>query len=197
MKKIFLIQSMVSEANYSDPGKMVYIRARAEIGTRSSETKQWIYQTLESEGTDDIPKDSSDDLMVGIHRQEIAVVCGVLLELGFCQQEIDCALKNKTYTNPKATYDMLAGAAEKLGRPVIYKTDLTERDKAYIEENNPQEFIWILRECGTDLIPDSSPEFKQWLEIVLNTHREAKPFLFKEGVLREIDRAEALAWEVA
>jgi hypothetical protein len=54
--------------------------------------------------------------------------------------------------NPQDIYNVLVTESEAQQLPEIYKTDLTIHDKRQLETGT-QSFIWILRTCGTHLLP--------------------------------------------
>lgn len=90
-------------------------------------------------------------------------------------------------------YDLLLAKSEEIGWPVHYKKDLTEIDKEVLEELKPEKFIWVVRECGTHLLPliESTPREKKleitYIRAVVSLHPDAKGFLVANGRMKEIN----------
>ena len=90
-------------------------------------------------------------------------------------------------------YDLLLAKSEEIGWHVHYKKDLTEIDKEALEELKPEKFIWVVRECGTHLLPliESSTREKKlaitWMRAAVSLHPEARGFLVANGRMKEIN----------
>jgi hypothetical protein len=93
-------------------------------------------------------------------------------------------------------YDSLMFQAVRKGWPVIFKTDLTQFDRDTLKTDKPEKFIWILRECGTELFQfglegkDRAFEI-DWARITVNGHPEAVGWLYDHGKMKEIDLKKA------
>jgi hypothetical protein len=61
------------------------------------------------------------------------------------------------------------------GLPKHFKSDLLHDADRLLGDDCPNEFVWVLRECGTHLCAANQDEV-DWLEAVLKQHPEALAF---------------------
>ena len=93
---------------------------------------------------------------------------------------------------PEEMLVLLKQHSEKIGMPTAFKTDI-QRDADQIELLHLHKFIWVLRECGTELYPLTAVQYKvrkawqTWITVTINSHPEARGFLFSRGEFKEID----------
>ena len=94
---------------------------------------------------------------------------------------------------PEAIHSVLVAEAERQSLPKHYRDDLIVHDRAILENNETQRFLWVLRECGTHLIPLDMKEAKDqeqqraWQRAVINNFGErASYYVFENGKLRPI-----------
>ena len=88
--------------------------------------------------------------------------------------------------------DILRMQVEKIGLPVHFKDDILidAENIGYLHLNK---FIWILRECGTEIYPliAMPPRTKKakllWMQATIRSHPEARGFLFNRGEFKEIN----------
>lgn len=83
----------------------------------------------------------------------------------------------------KTPYGCLAVEAHRLGWPVVYRADLTLHDRNMLRSSDaPAEFVWVIRETGTYIIPRdpleirTSPSYRfrvrdTWLSFARTHHR--------------------------
>jgi hypothetical protein len=50
-------------------------------------------------------------------------------------------------------YNSMLAEAARVGWPAHYRNDLLVHDKDFLAAHQPMSFIWVLRECGTNVIP--------------------------------------------
>lgn len=89
-------------------------------------------------------------------------------------------------------YKKLLDKSEETGLPKYFLNDLRVHDLRFLKENNPDEFIWVLRTAGTHLftIPEAKKYRSQVCEIADN---EVRFFWFSGGELTEKTRDEVTA----
>ena len=99
---------------------------------------------------------------------------------------------------PKAIHSVLVAEAEKQDLPKHYRDDLVVHDLAILADHKTQRFLWVLRECGTHLIPlDMETENERriqrsWqLAVVNNFGSRALFYSFKNGKLKPITAEDA------
>jgi hypothetical protein len=92
--------------------------------------------------------------------------------------------------------------AERVGWPKHYKTDLTKHDRVHMSRKNaPEEFVWVLRECGTFLFRFGVGADLDWLVANYNLYgpqpnisgKTARWYIWRDDELREVEADEALA----
>ncbi len=91
-------------------------------------------------------------------------------------------------------YRLIKAESNLVGWPVVYRTDITKIDRQTLSRKDaPESFLWILRECGTDLFDLDNPQSPrthrfnlEWFEATMREHPENKTYLYDLGTLREV-----------
>lgn len=95
---------------------------------------------------------------------------------------------------PKETFKIIIAESDRTGLPKHYRNDLNI-DKELLDESNSQEFIYVLRTCGTHLLPldesyftkDYRPDYHVQGYQRSFSDSEMYFYHFSEGVLKPID----------
>ena len=89
-------------------------------------------------------------------------------------------------------YRILAQKSEEIGLPKYFLNDLRVHDLNSLKENNPDEFIWVVRTAGTHLFTLSEAQ-KYRCHVCDIADDEVKFFWFSGGDLIEKSRDEIRA----
>lgn len=93
-------------------------------------------------------------------------------------------------------FETLVAESKSVGWPTCYRDDLYVHDRSALEENKPVKFVWLLRECGTDLcIPDSLLGFSvlSYNARYNNMISDRRVYIYDRGQLR--DATYQQAWD--
>lgn len=93
-------------------------------------------------------------------------------------------------------FQTLVAESKSVGWPTCYHDDLYVHDRSALEENKPIKFVWLLRECGTDLcIPDSLLGFSvlSYNARYNNMISDRRVYIYDRGQLR--DATYQQAWD--
>ena len=88
-------------------------------------------------------------------------------------------------------YEAIKAQAEKVNWPKHFTDDLHKHDRLELYRNEYREFIWILRECGTWLIPNQ--DARDILKYCLSGGENYLYYHYRNGELYLIDPGIALA----
>ena len=89
-------------------------------------------------------------------------------------------------------YRAIKSEAQDKGWPVIYKGDITTHDRQVLAKKTaPERFVWVLRECGTELLRYGQPGALMWAKAVAKYHPTARWYTYN-GSLQPTTAADAL-----
>lgn len=97
--------------------------------------------------------------------------------------------------SPETIHAVLLEEATRQDQPKFYKDDLNVHDLAQLRESTAQRFIWVLRDCGTQLcVLDGSRSSREYLSAVFHTftgYKDAKWYYYADGILNPVSVEEA------